>query len=358
MQNKLDPRQYTPYALNTPSGNLSFVEGVDFFNCYLLNDLSGSFNISGNLTVNGSPVSVPSSTNGFGGTNVSIFNSLNAFATGSSNSVLGSDSSEISGNNNIIVGGRGHQILLGSDSSIIGGRNGLMGHTGAMLLGDGDNSRQKDSVQHQSLTIDFSSGAFIQNSTYINGSFYVTGGRTVLQDFYLPNTASGLISGNLNVLGTSYHTGSPLQNLQNLRDASGSLLTLSTGISGVLRRSDTGISGAFDVKLLNTGAALRSYVATVSGILSADYDLEFTTTVRTTGNQTVAGRKFFSEGVFFNFVSGKDIQSTGRFIVGSGRAIPTAYNSAGVSGQISWTPSFLYICTGNNAWGKIAITNF
>ena len=52
MKNKLNPRQYDPYALNTPSGNLIFEEQVDHFDCHLSEYLTGDFNITGSLQVN------------------------------------------------------------------------------------------------------------------------------------------------------------------------------------------------------------------------------------------------------------------------------------------------------------------
>lgn len=52
MNNKLNPRQFTPYALNTPSGNLIFEQQVDYFDCYLSEYLTGDFNVTGSFQVN------------------------------------------------------------------------------------------------------------------------------------------------------------------------------------------------------------------------------------------------------------------------------------------------------------------
>lgn len=358
MQNKLDPRQYNPYSLNTPSGNLSFVQGVDFFNCYLLENLTGNFNYTGSLKINDANVVTIPTSNVYGGTNVSIFNSINAFATGTSNSIVASDLSEVSGQNNAIFGGANNQISDAINSSLFGGRNVVLKHTGATILGDGDNNRQKNSVEHYSLTIDFNSGSFFKNPVHIDGSLFVTGGNLVTQDFYVPSPSSGLLSGNLQVLGTAYHTGSPLQNLQNLRDASGTLTHLTTGASGSLRSLITGLSGSFDTKISTTGNTILSIGVTTSGHLKSDYDAQVNFCVKTTGSQTVNGTKHFTENNFFESITGRHIISTGTFVLGSGRAVPGAFNSIGRSGQISWGNGYLYICTGNNAWGRIAIGNF
>ena len=358
MQNKLDPRQYTPYALNTPSGNLYFVQNDTSFDCYFLNRPSGDFDFSGSLRLNGGVVHYTDSSNTAGGDNVGVINSTNCFATGQSNLILNSNSSELSGQNNSILGGSDNQITTSDYGTILGGRNSLLFHTGSTLLGDGDNSRQKSSVSANSLTIDFSSGLFIQNNTYVNGSLYVTGQSTQLNDLYITSNSSGTFSGDCQILGTFYNTGSPLQNLQNLKDSSGFLVNLNSSTSGILNTAITGTGFLLNSNIASTGSNLVSFVSAASGALKTEYDLEFSYTIKTTGNQSVAGQKHFSQGVFFEFISGKDIQSTGRFIIGSGRAIPSTRNSVGTSGQISWDTRYLYICTGSSAWARMLITGW
>lgn len=51
MENKLNPRQYHPYKLNFPSGNLTAVQNVDSFDIYLLENITGNLNIGGILSV-------------------------------------------------------------------------------------------------------------------------------------------------------------------------------------------------------------------------------------------------------------------------------------------------------------------
>ena len=308
MQNKLDPRQYTPYSLNTPSGNLLFSQGVDFFNCYLLENITGNINITGSLKVNGQNVLSTSTTNTYGGTNVSIFNSINAFATGSSNSIVSSNVSRVSGSNNVIIGGLDNKIADADNSSLLGGKNVVLNHTGATILADGGESAKR-SVERYSLTIDFDSGMFVQNNAYINGALYVTGGNTVLSNsnLYVSASNSGFFSGDIQVLGNVYQTGSPYQNLQNLKDASGVLDAL---------------------------------------------------TVKLAGNQLIAGIKNFKNGTLIESLTGQHGLFTGNFGLGLGRSVPTAHNSAGFSGQLSFDTRNFYVCTGANAWARIYITGW
>lgn len=308
MQNKLDPRQYTPYSLNTPSGNLLFSQGVDFFNCYLLENITGNINITGSLKVNGQNVLSTSTTNTYGGTNVSIFNSINAFASGSSTSIVGSNASRVSGSNNVIFGGLDNKIADADNACLLGGKNVVLNHTGATILADGGESAKR-SVERYSLTIDFDSGMFVQNNAYINGALYVTGGNTVLSNsnLYVSASNSGFFSGDIQVLGNVYQTGSPYQNLQNLKDASGVLDAL---------------------------------------------------TVKLAGNQLITGIKNFKNGTLIESLTGQHGLFTGNFGLGLGRSVPTAHNSAGFSGQLSFDTRNFYVCTGANAWARIYITGW
>ena len=326
MQNKLDPRQYTPYSLNTPSGNLLFSQGIDFFNCYLLENITGNINITGSLKVNGQNVLSTSTTNTYGGTNVSIFNSINAFASGSSTSIVGSNASRVSGSNNVIFGGLDNKIADADNACLLGGKNVVLNHTGATILADGGESAKR-SVERYSLTIDFDSGMFVQNNAYINGALYVTGGNTVLSNsnLYVSASNSGFFSGDMQVLGNVYQTGSPYQNLQNLKDASGVLTLLNSGTSGVLNHSMTGLDAL---------------------------------TVKLAGNQLITGIKNFKNGTIIQNLTGQHGLFTGNFGLGLGRSVPTAHNSAGFSGQLSFDTRNFYVCTGANAWARIYITGW
>lgn len=294
MQNLINPRQYTPYSLLTPSGNLLFSQGIDFFNCYLLENITGNINITGSLKVNGQNVLSTSTTNTYGGTNVSIFNSINAFASGSSTSIVGSNASRVSGSNNAIFGGLDNKIADADNACLLGGKNVVLNHTGATILADGGDSAKR-SVERYSLTIDFDSGMFVQNNSYFNGALYVSASN------------SGFFSGDIQVLGNVYQTGSPYQNLQNLKDASGVLDAL---------------------------------------------------TVKLAGNQLITGIKNFKNGTLIESLTGQHGLFTGNFGLGLGRSVPTAHNSAGFSGQLSFDTRNFYVCTGANAWARIYITGW
>lgn len=332
MENKLNQRQYDPYALNTPSGNLLFTEFVDSFSCYLLEALTGNFSITGNLTVNEGQVLFSDLSNQVViGSNNSVLNSTDCSISGSNNLIANSNSSSLSGDGNTILGGSDNQIADSDDAIIIFGSQATISkHTGAAMITDGDSSRVKDSVRGNALTIDFSSGAFLKNDLFIDGDLFSTGDQSVFDsDVYISSTNSGLISGDLQVLGTAYNTGSRLQNLQNLIDSSGHLLGLLTDYSGFAYTELAGTGAASNSKIFNTGSILD------------------TAMVKKAGHQVITGPKYF------------DVLTGERLNIGStDRWIPTLRTSAGNSGDITFSPQdgYLYLCTGTNEWSRISLS--
>lgn len=393
----IDPRQYTPYELIFPSGNLQAVQGEDYFNVYLLNSLTGSFNITGSLKLNNKDVFVSSPTNNFGGTNVYVFGGTNNFATGTSNGIIYSFSSEISGQGNGILFGEQNQIVDASYASILAGRNTLSSHTGAVVIGDSVLAREKNSVRNDSFTIDLTGGCFNQYDFFQKG------------DFYLDSTASGLASGNFNFLLGVFQTGSPLQNLQNLKDSSGTLLGNIKYNSGVYETGINALSGtlvndyvtdysaqtisgektfAADV-YIQTGNSIKSLEGnfiTPSYYGNADYNntgnlggyspvissKRGLSVIVDSANQRDKNDKTnqFSKNAF-SLWSESPIPGTGKLcfgVDGSGMAwarqgviiseqryVPTGMRATGISGQMSWSGTYFYLCTGNSLWGRVQV---
>ena len=323
MINKLDPRQYNPYALNTPSGNLFFEEGIDFFNCSLLENLTGDFNIFGSLQVNSGQVVFSDSSNLIEDNNNSVVNSVNSSVSGSNNTLINSNESVLLGNNNTIIGGEQNEIRDSDYSAIIFGSNVVNENTGSAIIADGSLSRLKESVRDNALTIDFSSGAFILNDIFVDGSVYLSGDTVISNgDLTVKQGNSGVFEGDINVNGTAYHTGSPLQNLQNLTDASGQLDHNITGISGLLATNieNTGISLSADIEA--TGINSKIYTNSISGELTDQFN--------------------------GNFVSANAL------VIESGRFVPSNFNSTGISGSLSFDENYFYVCTGDQGWARIA----
>lgn len=319
MINKLDPRQYNPYALNTPSGNLFFEEGIDFFNCSLLENLTGDFNIFGSLQVNSGQVVFSDSSNVIEDNNNSVINSINSSVSGSNNTLINSSESNLGGNYNTIIGGEQNEITDSDYSAIIFGSNVVNQNTGSAIIADGNTARLKQSVVDNALTIDFSSGAFVLNDLFVNGSVYLSGNTEIENgDLRVKQGNSGIFEGDISIGRTAYLSGSPLQNLENLTGASGQLQHNITGASGVLTTSIQTTESDLDLKIAQTGSSATNYTNNLSGILSDEFYVD-------------------------------------KLIVDSGRTIPTNFDSAGISGSLSFDHQYFYICTGDNAWARIAL---
>lgn len=327
MINKLDPRQYNPYALNTPSGNLSFEEGVDFFNCHLLENLTGDFNIFGSLQVNSGKVLFSDSSNLIEDNNNSVINSISSSVSGSNNTLINSNQSVLLGNNNTILGGQENEIRDSDYSAIIFGSNVVNQNTGSAIIADGSLSRLKESVRDNALTIDFSSGAFILNDLFVDGSVYLTGNVENDGNLTVKAGSSGIFEGDISISGIAFLSGSPLQNLENLTGASGQLQHNITGASGVLATSIATTGTNLGVTIEATGISSVNHTNSISGILTDKFD----------GN-LISG----------NIVTAKSV------VIDSGRFIPSNFDSTGISGQLSFDEQYFYLCTGGAGWGRIA----
>jgi hypothetical protein len=56
---------------------------------------------------------------------------------------------------------------------------------------------------------------------------------------------------------------------------------------------------------------------------------------------------------------GVDASGMGYFrrgvILSERRYVPTGMAASGISGQMSWSGNYFYLCTGNNLWGRVAV---
>jgi hypothetical protein len=330
MTNKLDPRQYNPYALNSPSGNLSFEEGVDFFNCHLLENLTGDFNIFGSLQVNSGKVVFSDSSNLIEDNNNSVLNSTNSSVSGSNNILINSNQSVLLGSNNTIIGGEQNVIRDSDNSAIVFGSNVVNKNTGSAILADGNVSRLKESVRDNALTIDFSSGTFVLNDLFVDGSVYLTGDVENDGNLTVKAGSSGVFEGGVSISGIALLSGSPLQNLENL-----------TGASGQLQHNITGASGLLTTNIKTTGSNLSSTIE-LTGINSVNY---------TNSISGILTDKFDGNEISGNLITAQYL------VIDSGRFIPSNFDSTGISGQLSFDHQYFYICTGDDGWGRIAFDN-
>ncbi len=137
------------------------------------------------------------------------------------------------------------------------------------------------------------------------------------------------MSGESYLKGPSYLSGSPIQNLQTLLEASGQLNHTATGISGSYLEPLEATGALFELNLRSTGAILGSLIE-ATGISSVNY---------TNDISGILSDEFYVD----------------KLIVETGRTIPTNFDSAGISGELSFDHEYFYICTGDSAWARIAL---
>ena len=64
MYNKIQPEQIEIHTFSSPSGSISFTKGSNYIYGNLSNNLTGNFNITGGLIINGSILYLTAPTNG------------------------------------------------------------------------------------------------------------------------------------------------------------------------------------------------------------------------------------------------------------------------------------------------------
>ena len=370
MKNKIKPAQYEPYDLISETGNISIDSGLDYFNLNLSEEIAGDFDIAGTLKVNSFNVLSPDDSNTL--SDVSFSNGCRIVA-GFDNIINGNNNCIVFGSNSV-VSGIGNAVLFGesvnlsAQNSVAIGRNISINHNGAAVFADSTSS-PKISYAPDSLTIEYTGGAFIRTTTHFSENVFADSNFTI----------TGAISGLSLTIGDNAKFLSNV-NIQDNAVVSGSLsVTGSTRVKGVTNLELTFITGfraatTFDIGVYS-GYALSTFTtktqftaftgATTTGInllntgkLSISAFSTYTGStlssqaVRLTGNQNVSGRKSFKE--ITEFCNGLKFKAQNN----CDRYIPATSTSSGEFGHMAYSGNYLYIATGENKWGRIQITNW
>ena len=211
MYYKIQPEQIQIHDFSSPSGDLNFSIGSNYIYANLSRKLTGDFNLTGSISINGIKIQSSDPSNFVSGDNSFIFGGTSNQVTGTKNLSLNSNSSTIAGTNNSIINSSFSSISDNSFSNtIIGGRSAsiLANTTGSMILKDSVASLEEVSLS-DSLNISFRSGTFIKN-----GGLNIQNGDLIVNNsnLKLGSAGSGLFSGDLNVLGFSYFSNRPKVN--------------------------------------------------------------------------------------------------------------------------------------------------
>lgn len=216
--NKIQPEQIQLHTFFSDSGDLRFTQTNTGVKVNLSRNITGDFNFTGQFKTNGKSVF------GLANTGNNIFNvdtgnllfqgsntKIGAGPNDGNNIAIMADSTNISGRNNFVLQGHSVSFLTGSQKNTALGRNITFPteSTGITVLKD----QKADGI-----TVDVSESLYVQ---YASGHNFRVGPNFF--DGAASFNASGIFSGNIEVLGDAFLSGSTIVNQEYLeRHAGGS----------------------------------------------------------------------------------------------------------------------------------------
>ena len=279
--NKIQPEQVQQPTFFSSSGDFNIDQSTDTgVEIQLSRNLTGDFYYSGNLLLNTREVFGLGNT----GDNHFVVNSGNLLLRGSrtrigdgvndgNNICISADSSNVSGQSNLILNASTVTFATGTISNTcLAGDNISFPRqaTGCVVLKDTLPSTSLSAVMDQSLYVGFESGNFFEK------------GQTLFSD-HVGMAGAGVISGDLNVIGSGMITGQEVITRHYLTGyASGNLVT---------RGGDQAITGEKTIEntmRFNTGFQLPLYTGTPSAPLFAG-----TATAVATGALAISGHTLY-----------------------------------------------------------------
>lgn len=243
MYYKIQPEQIQLHTFSSPSGHLAFSSGSNYVYANIADMLTGNFNITGSLSINGQRVVFYDKSNSvstgvgnfaFGGVSNTVGGTGNLLLNGDSNTILGKDNLVINGDlNTFSESSEKNTVLAGRSTSFSSGT------TGAVILKDFGSYSVPDNGSN-TLTVAFESGVFFEGSDLSLKN----------SNFYLDPSSSGVFSGGCNFFGVLQKNGENI------------------AVTG-----DIGItSGVLDTRLISTGSSLSSRIETTGSYLSTKID--------------------------------------------------------------------------------------
>lgn len=205
----------------------------------------------------------------------------------------------------------------------------------------------------------------VDENAFITGNLSVLGNAAISGDFTVNNIASHFLPKTDNL----YNIGSSSQEFNDL------------WVDGIGRIDNLHVdeNAFFTGNLSVQGSATITGTTTLAGDfvptnVAAHY-LPKTDNLYDLGSSTQEFRNLWIDGTgridslhvdenasISGSISGSSINSSGSLTVGTlfvtGSGIPATRTSAGTRGQFVWGSGHLYVCTGTNLWGRIALTGW
>jgi len=300
MYNKIQPEQIEIHTFSSPSGDIYFQQGANYVYGNLSRRLTGNFNITGGLVLNGSAVYTTDSSNIFGAVRNVILGGQNNTIIGTGNAIINSINSNVSGFQNLDLNCDGSIFEKGSRfCTVLAGKNSIINEniSGSVIISDITNDAIIADTSNK-LYINFENGIDIAGNVVVNDDLLINDNAGL----YLDQNSSGIFSGDVGFFGD-------LDLNSNLTIKNNKNLYLATGSSGIFS-GNLNIAGALD---LNTNLTIKSarQFSTHSNSTS-----NFSGVVNTLGNLNSASLNIGNNRIIFdnqgiNINSGLALNITG-----------------------------------------------
>lgn len=284
MFTKIQPEQIQLPTFFSDSGDFAIVQNTDTgINFNLSRNLTGDFDITGSLSVNSRGLLTTDETNLFSPeSGNSALGGSNNVVSGSYCAAVASRFSVINGVNNVDLNGSSSIFHSGSqDNVLVGGLNCIFasGITGAAIFSDKYSSTSARGSH--TAVINFNSGLFIENETHFEDNFYVS------------PSVTGVFSGDLNILGVGYLTGSRIASEKfTTGEIAASILAVSGDLASQIGGAVSYAGKTGDYTLLSTDYLLEAVSGSFSFNLPTAVGIAGTTYVfknSDTGTITISG---------------------------------------------------------------------
>ena len=300
MYNKIQPEQIEIHTFSSPSGDIYFQQGANYVYGNLSRRLTGDFNITGGLVLNGSAVYTTDSSNIFGAVRNVILGGQNNRIIGTGNAIINSINSNVSGFQNLDLNCDGSIFEKGSRfCTVLAGKNSIINEniSGSVIISDITNDAIIADTSNK-LYINFENGIDIAGNVVVNDDLLINDNARL----YLDQNSSGIFSGDVGFFGDlDLNSSLTIKNNKNLY--------LATGASGIFS-GNLDIAGALD---LNTNLTIKSarQFSTHSNSTS-----NFSGVVNTLGNLNSASLNIGNNRIIFdnqgiNINSGLGLNITG-----------------------------------------------
>lgn len=395
MFDKLQPKQFQLHTISSPSGQLAISQDDTTVTINFTDSFTGNYDFVGYITKSGDPILWGDSSNSYEGNYSRALGGRNNVISGVSDMVVNGRNHFISGSNNLDLNGNTNYTHSGTSSNTIlaGTQVGIEGTIeGSTCIKDGSNVTSLTSRGDNTLNIKFDGGNFIEGDVYlidnvnfgpsssvtVSGDIDVEGVATLNnsgialyhdvtgQDFSLSGALSSRIFETGNILNTA------LAGATNFVKTTGSQFitgtkTFNNAINlGELspRITETGSSPNYvDLGYLGGNHIQASSKDSIIFVLDHDnngsYD-EANFTGYATSSFIVAGQDtnpdFTNHLMTVNPSGVVHVKDT--VILSNPTTVPSTASDGGVSGQLAWDTSYLYVCVDTDTWKRTALSTW